>query len=57
MAQRIKPNMVDYSNKLSLLHEILVSCMKAKQSTDSAVIKKLNTLINNFEHAYIGDHK
>lgn len=58
MAQRIKPGMPEYVNKLSLLHELLVTSMKVKQEADLAHVAKLNELIHAFEHAYLGeDHK
>ena len=58
MAQRIKPGMPEYVNKLSLLHELLVTSMKVKQEADLAHVAKLNELIHAFKHAYLGeDHK
>ena len=58
MAQRIKPEMPEYVNKLSLLHELLVTSMKVKQEADLAHVAKLNELIHAFEHSYLGeDHK
>lgn len=62
--QRIKP--VDpentemynkYIEKLSLLHELLVYAMKAKQTTDLKYIEKLRTTTHDFEHAYFHTHK
>jgi len=59
MAQRIKP--VDkekdkayeqYINKLTLLHEMLVYAMKAKQTTDLSNIEKLRTLLAEFQAVY-----
>lgn len=55
MAQRIKPGCEDYAVKLSQLHEILVYSMKAKQTTDLANVEKLNELIHQFEHSYLGE--
>lgn len=61
--QRIKP--VDpssveayakYTNQLSLLHQILVFSMKAKQSTDLEVIGKLRVTLNNFSNSYFHKH-
>jgi len=61
MAQRIKPasegNVQEYEKyvkKLTLLHEMLVTTMKAKQSTDTANVAKLRTLLNQFHEAYTG---
>jgi len=57
MSQRLKP--INKKNKvqvlkLSLLHEILFYAMKAKQSTDVGLIKKLSKLTNRFESLYFG---
>ncbi|KKL92191.1 hypothetical protein LCGC14_1887160 [marine sediment metagenome] len=59
MAQRIKP--VDKTNgkayneyikKLTLLHEILIYSMKAKQTTDLSNVEKLRGLLTEFRVAY-----
>ena len=59
MAQRVKP--VDrakgkayevYIKKLTLLHEMLVYSMKAKQTTDLSHIEKLRTLLAEFQNVY-----
>lgn len=59
MAQRIKP--VDkteakayekYVRKLTLLHEMLVYNMKAKQTTDLANVEKIRALLAEFQAAY-----
>lgn len=62
--QRIKPVEPDqkemyekYINHLTLLHELLVYSMKAKQTTDLSYIEKLNITINAFEEAYFHKHK
>ncbi len=59
MAQRIKPvNQAkgeayqDYIKKLTLLHEILVYSMKAKQTTDLSNVEKLRGLVTEFRAAY-----
>lgn len=58
MAQRIKPGCEEYAVKLAQLHEILVTSMKAKQTTDLAHVEKLKELIHSFEHSYMGEaHK
>lgn len=61
MAQRIKisseGNVREYSKyikKLTLLHEMLVTTMKAKQTTDTANVEKLRTLLSQFHDAYTG---
>lgn len=57
MAQRIKPDAEQYTEKLQVLHQIMVYSMKSKQSTDLAHVVKLNELIHKFEHLYIGEHE
>lgn len=62
MTQRIKP--VDkenngaynkYIKQLTLLHEMLVYAMKAKQSTDITHVQKLKSLLDEFRLIYSGD--
>ncbi|MFZ0034574.1 MAG: superoxide dismutase [Ni] [Sedimentisphaerales bacterium] len=64
MAQRIKP--VDksdaggyekYIKQLTLLHEMLVYSMKAKQTTDLANVEKLRSLLTDFRNAYPGEQE
>ncbi len=45
-----------YVTNLTLLHEILVYSMKAKQSTDLNVIDKLKKSITTFEENYFHRH-
>jgi len=55
--QRVKVSSVDdaaYVKKLALLHGMLVSAMKAKQTTDTAHTAKLVELIDDFSEAYFG---
>jgi nickel superoxide dismutase len=59
MAQRIKlpakdntKAYNDYIKKLTLLHEMLVTTMKTKQTTDTANVAKLRTLLKQFHEAY-----
>jgi nickel superoxide dismutase len=61
MAQRIKlPDKADakahedYTNKLALLHRMLVYSMKAKQSTDLENIAALKSTLDEFHEAYFG---
>jgi nickel superoxide dismutase len=63
MAQRVKP--VDrakgkayevYIKKLTLLHEMLVYSMKAKQTTDLSHIEKLRTLLAESQNVYFDKH-
>ena len=62
MSQRIKPASksdarayADYIRKLTLLHEMLVYSMKAKQTTDLSNVEKLRALLKEFETAYFGE--
>jgi len=59
LAQRVKP--VDsgdpvahkqYLAKITLLHEMIVSAMKAKQTTDLAQVEKLRSLLQAFHKIY-----
>jgi len=61
MAQRVKPAdktdtkaYNEYVKKLVLLHEMLISSMKAKQTTDLSHVEKLKTLLAEFNDAYFG---
>ena len=61
MAQRIKlpaegdmKAQNDYFNKLTLLHQMLVYSMKAKQTTDLSNVEKLRHLLEDFHKAYAG---
>ncbi len=63
MAQRIKPPAhgdekahKKYVHELSLLHRMVVHCMKAKQTTDLEHVEKLRQLIGAFKDSYLGDH-
>ena len=59
MAQRIKPaektdaeNYEKYVAKLTLLHKMMITAMKAKQSVDTAVTKQLNEQLTEFRKLY-----
>jgi len=61
MTQRVKPTLKtngkeygEYVKKLTLLHEMLVYTMKAKQTTDLANVEKLRSLLAEFHLAYFG---
>ncbi|MCY3767398.1 MAG: superoxide dismutase [Gemmatimonadetes bacterium] len=60
LAQRIKaPANGDpaarkaYTEKLALLHQMIVSAMKCKQTTDTAHVKKSRELLRSFEALYM----
>jgi len=66
MAQRIKlvvkaegKAYEEYVKKLTLLHQMLVYSMKAKQTTDLSNVEKLRTLLAEFRTVYFpaGTHK
>lgn len=64
MTQRIKPvedmNSAEYKqyvNKITLLHKMLISAMKSKQTTDLKYVKELRDLVDEFEKAYSGEVK
>lgn len=61
MAQRIKivsegnpQEYTKYIKKLTLLHKMLFYAMKAKQTTDTANVEKLKSLLNQFHESYYG---
>ena len=62
MAQRVKPvpedgkaDYAQYVDKITLLHQILVASMKAKQTTDVELCAQLRSLIDRFEKTYKGN--
>ena len=61
MAQRVKPTGADdkaarakYVEQITLLHELLVNAMKAKQTIDLAHCTTLDDRIGRFEQSYLG---
>lgn len=61
MTQRIKPveeiqaeKYRKYIKELKLLHEMLVSAMKSKQSTGPEHVTKLRSLLSDFRTSYLG---
>jgi len=62
MAQRITPAAKSdaaayekYIKQLTLLHEMLITSMKTKQSTDLTNVEKLRSLLAEFRTAYLGE--
>jgi nickel superoxide dismutase len=55
MTQRIKLDTEKYSQKLSVLHKMLVYAMKCKQTTDFSHITMLRSLLKEFQGLYF-DH-
>ncbi len=54
MTQRIKLETKNYSQKLALLHKLLVYAMKCKQTTDLSHIATLRSVLKEFHNAYLG---
>ena len=57
MTQRIKPDQQKYSEKLIVLHKMLVAAMKCKQTTDITHVNALRAHLKEFESLYFtGSH-
>ncbi len=54
MTQRIKPDQEKYTEKLSVLHKMLIAAMKCKQTTDLSNVEALRSLLKEFEVLYFG---
>lgn len=46
-----------YTNQLALLHQLAVLSMKAKQTTDVAIIEQLRTTLAKFSKSYFHTHE
>ena len=63
MNQRIKPvtegedGYQEYVQQLTLLHQMLVSAMKCKQTTDLQQVKNLRDALDKFEKTYFDETK
>jgi len=55
MTQRIKPDQKKYSEKLILLHKMLIAAMKCKQTTELSHVIALRAHLKEFELLYFGD--
>ncbi len=62
LAQRVKPTdqkdlkaHKEYLAKITILHEMILQAMKAKQTTDLAHTEKLRSLLNVFHKLYFGE--
>ena len=55
LTQRIKPEDKDYEKKLKVLHSMLISAMKCKQTTDLSNVEALRTQLKEFSDLYF-DH-
>jgi nickel superoxide dismutase len=56
MTQRIKPDQEKYTEKVTLLHQMLIAAMKCKQTTDLEHVVTLRMLLKKFETLYFGAH-
>jgi len=54
MTQRIKLDAKNYSEKLAVLHKMLVYAMNCKQTTDLTHVATLRSLLKEFETLYFG---
>ncbi len=52
MTQRIKPNSDQYSQKIAVLHRMLIAAMKCKQTTDLKYVAELRELLKTFDQLY-----
>lgn len=57
MTQRIGLDADKYSEKISLLHHMLIFAMKCKQTTDLDYIEKLRKTVDQFESLYFEKEK
>jgi nickel superoxide dismutase len=46
-----------YIKQLTLMHQLSVLAMKAKQGTDLEYIEKMRVVLHDFEHVYFAGHK
>jgi len=56
LTQRIKTNSESYTEKVVLLHKLLVSTMKCKQSVDKNNVSISNSILNSFIKLYFDKH-
>tara|TARA_X000000950_G_C13861230_1_gene638818 strand:+ start:415 stop:882 length:468 start_codon:yes stop_codon:yes gene_type:complete len=56
LTQRIKESSEDYVDKVTILHKLLISTMKCKQSVDQKHVVKSKTLLDTFSEIYLDDH-
>ncbi len=55
MTQRIKPDQKQYSEKLMVLHKLLIAAMKCKQTTDLSHVNALRDHLKEFKLLYFSD--
>jgi len=54
MTQRVKPGTKNYEKNLAVLHKMLLSGMKCKQTTDLSHTGTLRSLLKEFHDLYFG---
>jgi nickel superoxide dismutase len=54
LTQRIKPDQKNYTEKLTVLHKMLVAAMKCKQTSELAHVNTLRAHLKEFEVLYFG---
>jgi nickel superoxide dismutase len=54
MTRHIKLDAKNYSEKLAVLHKMLVYAMNCKQTTDLAQVATLRSVVNESETPYFG---
>ncbi len=54
MTQRVTPDSKHYTQKVEVLHQMLVLAMRCKQTTDTGHVQTLRELISEFEKLYFG---
>jgi nickel superoxide dismutase len=57
MTKRIKTDDKNYDQKITLLHQMLLSAMKSKQTTDLAHVATLRKLVSEFDTLYFAPHE
>jgi nickel superoxide dismutase len=57
MIQRINLETEQYNNKLNVLHKIMRTAMRCKQSTDLKKVERIRELLAEFETLYFGKKK
>jgi len=57
MTQRVGLDAEKYTEKVSLLHHMLIFAMKCKQTTDLDNVEKLRKLVDQFESLYFEKEK
>ncbi len=52
MTQRIKPDTEQYARKIAVLHQMLITAMKCKQTTELKYVAELRELLQTFDQLY-----